>query len=67
MKKRHSPKQIIRKFRESEWMLSAGKMTTEVCRQLEVRERTLNSSRRSSLARGHIRDRGCRAVRATTT
>ena len=35
-KKRHSPEQIIRKFREAEGLHSAGKLIAEICRKLEV-------------------------------
>ena len=41
-KKRHSPEQIIRKLREAEGLLSAGKTIAEVCRQLEINEQTFH-------------------------
>lgn len=39
-RKRHSPEQIIRKLREAEGLLSAGKTIAEVCQNLEVSEQT---------------------------
>jgi len=41
-KKRHSPEQIIRKLREAEGLLSAGKTIAEVCQKLEVSEQTFH-------------------------
>lgn len=41
-KRRHSPEQIIRKLREADVMLSAGKTVAEVCRQIEVGEQTFH-------------------------
>ncbi len=41
-KKRHSPEQIIRKLREADGLLSAGKMIAEICRQLEISEQTFH-------------------------
>ena len=41
-KKRHSPEQIIRKLREAEGLLSAGKTIAEVCQQLAVSEQTFH-------------------------
>jgi transposase-like protein len=41
-KKRHRPEQIIRKLREAEGLLSAGKTIAEVCQQLEVCEQTFH-------------------------
>lgn len=41
-KKRHSPEQIIRKLREAEGMVSAGKTIAEVCQRLAVSEQTFH-------------------------
>jgi putative transposase len=41
-KKRHSPEQIIRKLREAEGMLSAGKAIADICQKLEVSEQTFH-------------------------
>ena len=41
-RKRHSPEQIIRKLRDSDAMLSAGKELAEVLQSLEVSEATLH-------------------------
>ncbi|QDT40370.1 hypothetical protein Pan241w_04260 [Gimesia alba] len=37
-RKRHTPEQIIRKLRDSETMLNAGKTIGEVCQQMEICE-----------------------------
>ena len=39
-KKRHSPEQIIRKLRDAEGILSAGKTIAEICQKLEISEQT---------------------------
>ncbi|GIK15184.1 MAG: hypothetical protein BroJett003_01480 [Planctomycetota bacterium] len=39
-KKRHSAEQIIRKLREADGMLSAGKTIAELCQQLAISEQT---------------------------
>ena len=39
-RKRHSAEQIIRKLREAETMLAAGKSVGQVCQSLEVSEQT---------------------------
>ena len=39
-RKRHSPEQIVRKLRDADAMLSAGKSIGEVCQSLEVGEAT---------------------------
>ena len=39
-RKRHSPEQIIRKLRDADAMLNAGKSMAEVCQGLEVSEAT---------------------------
>ena len=41
-RKRHSPEQIVRKLRDADAMLSAGKSVGEVCQGLEISEATLN-------------------------
>lgn len=41
-RKRHGPEQIIRKLRDADAMLSAGKSLGEVCQALEVSEQTLH-------------------------
>jgi transposase-like protein len=41
-KKRHTPEQIVRKLRDSEAMLNAGKGLAEVLQSLEVSEATLH-------------------------
>lgn len=41
-RKRHSPEQIVRKLRDADAMLSAGKSVGEVCQALEVSEPTLH-------------------------
>lgn len=38
--KRHNPEQIIRKLREADTMLAAGKTIGQVCQVLEVSEQT---------------------------
>jgi len=40
-RKRHSPEQIVRKLRDADAMLNAGKDLAEVLRALEVSESTL--------------------------
>jgi transposase-like protein len=39
-RKRHSPEQIIRKLRDADAMLAAGKTIGEVCQALEASEQT---------------------------
>ena len=39
---RHTPEQIIRKLREADAMLSAGKTIGQVCQALEVSEQTFH-------------------------
>tara|TARA_R110002126_G_scaffold161186_1_gene308952 strand:- start:9 stop:296 length:288 start_codon:yes stop_codon:yes gene_type:complete len=39
-RKRHTPEQIIRKLRDAETMLNAGKTLGEVCQQLEISEQS---------------------------
>lgn len=41
-RKRHSPEQIIRKLRDADAMLNAGKSMAEVCQALEVSEATFH-------------------------
>jgi len=41
-RKRHSPEQIIRKLRDADAMLAAGKTIGEVCQALEISEQTLH-------------------------
>ncbi len=41
-RKRHKPEEIIRKLRESEAHLAAGKPLAQVCQQLEVSEATFH-------------------------
>jgi transposase-like protein len=41
-RKRHNPEQIIRKLREADGMLSAGKTIAEVCQHLAVSEQTFH-------------------------
>jgi putative transposase len=40
--KRHNPEQIIRKLREADTMLAAGKTIGQVCQVLEVSEHTFH-------------------------
>jgi putative transposase len=39
-RKRHSPEQIIRKLRDADAMMAAGRTIGEVCQALEVSEQT---------------------------
>jgi transposase-like protein len=41
-KKRHTPEQVIRKLREADAELSAGKTIGEVCQKLEICEQTFH-------------------------
>ena len=41
-RKRHSPEQIIRKLRDGDAMLAAGKTIGEVCESLETSEQTFH-------------------------
>lgn len=41
-RKRHSPEQIVRKLRDADAMLAAGKSVGEVLQSLEVSEATLS-------------------------
>ena len=41
-KKRHSPEQIVKKLRDADAMLAAGKTTAEVLQALEISEATLS-------------------------
>ena len=41
-RKRHTPEQIIRKLREADTMLAAGKDVEHVCQALEVSEATFH-------------------------
>lgn len=41
-RRRHSPEQVIRKLREADAMLAAGKGIAEVCQALEVSEATFH-------------------------
>jgi putative transposase len=45
-RKRHSPEQIVRKLRDADAMLSAGKDTAAVLQTLEVSESTLDRWRK---------------------
>jgi len=40
--KRHTPEQIVRKLRDAEAMLNAGKTIGEVCQQLVISEPTFH-------------------------
>ncbi len=40
--KKHTPEQIIRKLREADTMLAAGKTIGQVCQSLEVSEQTFH-------------------------
>jgi putative transposase len=40
--KRHSPEQIVRKLRDADAMLAAGKTIGEVCQALEVSDQTFH-------------------------
>lgn len=39
-RRRHTPEQVIRKLREADRLLSEGRTTVEVARQLEISENT---------------------------
>ncbi len=39
-RRRHTPKQVIRKLREGERLLGPGKQLLEVCKHLEVSDQT---------------------------
>ena len=41
-KKRHSPEQIIKKLREADTMLAAGKTVGQVCQAMEISEATFH-------------------------
>ena len=41
-RKRHTPEQIIRKLRDADAMLSAGKTIGQVCQTLEISEQTFH-------------------------
>jgi transposase-like protein len=41
-KKRHSPEQIIRKLRDADALLAAGKTIGQVCQALQVSEQTFH-------------------------
>ncbi len=41
-RKRHSPEQIVRKLREADGLLAAGKDIGQVCQALEVSEATFH-------------------------
>ena len=41
-RRRHTPEQIIRKLRDADGMLTAGKTIGEVCQSLEVSEATFH-------------------------
>lgn len=41
-RRRHTPKQVIRKLREAERLLGEGKTIAEVVKQLEVSEQTFH-------------------------
>ena len=45
-RKRHSPEQIVRKLRDADAMLNAGKDLAEVLKALEISESTLERWRR---------------------
>ena len=45
-RKRHSPEQIVRKLRDADAMLNAGKETAAVLQALEVSESTLDRWRK---------------------
>jgi putative transposase len=44
--KRHSAEQVVRKLRDAEALLSAGKSIGEACQSLEVSEQTLHRWRK---------------------
>ena len=50
-RKRHNPEQIIKKLREADAMLAAGKTIGQVCQVLEVSEPTFHRWRN-----GHRRE-----------
>lgn len=41
-RKRHTPEQIVRKLRDADALLAAGKTLGEICQALEVSEPTLH-------------------------
>ena len=41
-RKRHSPEQIIKKLREADGILAAGKTIGQVCQSLEISEQTFH-------------------------
>lgn len=41
-RKRHQPEQIIKKLREADVMITAGKTIAQVCQTLEVSEQTFH-------------------------
>ncbi|HTU25494.1 MAG TPA: transposase, partial [Pirellulales bacterium] len=41
-RKRHSPEQIIKKLREADAMITAGKTVGQACQTLEVSEQTFH-------------------------
>lgn len=41
-RRRHTPEQIIRKLREADTMLAAGRQLGQICQTLEVSEATLH-------------------------
>jgi transposase-like protein len=41
-RKRHSPEEIVRKLRDADGMLSAGRTLAEVCQALAVSEQTFH-------------------------
>ena len=47
-KKRHSPEQIIRKLRDADAMLAAGKTIGQACQSLEISEQTFHRWRPST-------------------
>jgi hypothetical protein len=51
--KKHGPEQIIKKLREAETMIAAGKTIGQVVQALEISEQTLQGSGRGD---GHVAD-----------
>jgi len=44
-RRRHTPEQIIRKLRDADGMLAAGKTIGEICQLLAISEQTFHRSR----------------------
>jgi len=65
-RKRHSREHIIRKLRDADGMLAAGKTIAQFCQALQISERTFHNLLNTTALSCHLATRNCGAVAAFT-